>query len=109
MENPSQRVAAGVQFLREIGTPSDWPRMIDLETLDIRSQCECVLGQIYGSYAVVEEEQGLRNEQAMDLGFMVRSRSIREYRRLLRAWKKEITRLRRTSGPIEVVREALVA
>jgi hypothetical protein len=44
----AQRVEAGAAWLDE--HKPGWWQTIDLDTLDIRSDCNCVLGQTYGNY-----------------------------------------------------------
>lgn len=46
----AERVAAGAQWLND--NVPDWWQRIDLDRLDVRSECRCVLGQIYGHYSV---------------------------------------------------------
>lgn len=52
MENEEKvraRVALGVQRLDEHFGP-DWPHRIDLESLDLASSYDCVLGQLFGEF-----------------------------------------------------------
>jgi hypothetical protein len=43
------RVKEGMRLLDERG-PERWWERIDLDTLDVASSCNCVLGQTYGGY-----------------------------------------------------------
>jgi hypothetical protein len=45
----TERVAAGAAFLDQ--TEPGWDARIDLDRLDIGSDCGCVLGQLHGSYS----------------------------------------------------------
>lgn len=44
----AERVAAGAEWLDEYSP--GWVARIDLSSLDTADPCNCVLGQIYGSY-----------------------------------------------------------
>lgn len=44
-----QRVANGAAWFDERG-PSDWRTRIDPDALDVESEYDCPLGQVYGSY-----------------------------------------------------------
>lgn len=50
----SDAVAAGMRLLDERG-PADWMQRIDLDRLDITYASRCVLGQVYGTFAVGAE------------------------------------------------------
>ena len=43
---PDERVELGATVLDRHG-PSDWRSRVDLESFDVRSQYQCVLGQVY--------------------------------------------------------------
>lgn len=43
------RVKAGIAWLEE-NAPEGWKGKIDLQKLDLCSQYDCILGQIYGHY-----------------------------------------------------------
>jgi hypothetical protein len=72
---------------------------IDLDTLDMRSHCGCVLGQVYGSY-----HDGLRmldfdhdRLAQIDHGFDIdryTSLSPAKYQQLTQEWKNAITKRR---------------
>ncbi len=67
IDDPADRVARGVDLLN-----SRWPgweKKIDLDRLHIASKCDCILGQLYGSYSLGRSRLPYRNETALELGF----------------------------------------
>lgn len=67
MSTIAERVAAGEVFLDE--RKPDWDTMIVTDLLDIRSDCNCVLGQMFGGYAFGKHTLGLSNPQTIAFGF----------------------------------------
>lgn len=45
----NEQVARGIALLDERG-PTDWRKRINLDTLDVGSLENCILGQLYGSF-----------------------------------------------------------
>lgn len=54
MSNYAERVAAGIAVLNE--NKPGWHDFINLDTLDLCSLSECVLGQVFGSYIAGTDE-----------------------------------------------------
>ena len=74
-EEADKCVAAGIAWLDREG-PANWREMIDLDTLDIDLPKDCVLGQVFRSYACnpvytwtswrgIEQEHGSGYEYAV--------------------------------------------
>ena len=85
-----KRVEAGAALLDKIRSKrlKPWRDKIDLDRLDLNSSCNCVIGQIYGSYfsAIERLEVGTHNE--VELGFMPSGAGwplTREWRKYLKA------------------------
>jgi hypothetical protein len=63
-----QRVANGVQWLNAYSP--GWRDKISLVEFDIGSQCNCVIGQVFGdNYEVSIDKIGMNQLQAQNLGF----------------------------------------
>ena len=76
----------------------NWFSKIDIKTLDLGSCEQCVLGQLFGSYAdglaMLYSDSGVRDDA--EFGFATDEIDGDEYPRLSTAWKLEIKyRLRR--------------
>jgi len=93
------KVQAGIALLDTYG-PTDWRERINLDTLDLHSLTDCVLGQVYGDYAdgmdsLFPGESGwLWNETNEEHGFeapMDRITGNRQYASLTAAWKAHLT------------------
>jgi hypothetical protein len=80
------RVAAGAALLDERG-PDDWRDKIDLDTLDVFSFTDCVLGQLYGRYN--SGKDALDIWEGMSYGF---DDSKGHHVKLTAAWKRYLTR-----------------
>ena len=63
----SSRVAKGVALLD--GHDSQWVGKVNLETLNLASGYDCVLGQVFGDYATGKEVFGLDMDESHDHGF----------------------------------------
>ena len=48
----------------------EWRSKVDLETLDIRSQKHCILGQTDGDYSEHKNKLELTSDNCADLGFV---------------------------------------
>ncbi len=59
--------ARGARFLDTRGV--DWVDQIDLTRLNLATQCDCVLGQLYGEYRKGADALFLTDEQTVKLGF----------------------------------------
>lgn len=57
----SERVQNGVNLLNDYA--GDWFRLVDLETLDITSPENCILGQLFGSFQNGTRELGFSFDQ----------------------------------------------
>lgn len=77
MDDYTERVARGAALLDE--QEPGWAARIDVSRLDLESDCQCVLGQLHGSYragaSLVFEtgEDGAPNAVARACGFIVES------------------------------------
>jgi hypothetical protein len=82
------RAAAGASFLA-MNSYEDWASRINLETLDLSSACNCVLGQLYGDYGSGCGRLGLSGdvEHVRNLGFLP---VAFEDGRLTAAWREVI-------------------
>lgn len=84
------RVQKGIDFLDEYG-PEDWRNGIDLGTLNLSSPTDCVLGQLYGVYSLVESDDGTLFDMDPfpyeDLGFEVEGEP---YAVLTQAWHEAL-------------------
>lgn len=70
MNTVTERVVAGAKFLDE--HMPGWEKRVNLDELEMSSECLCILGQQNGSYGQVAESLGLDpdGKQATDLGFL---------------------------------------
>lgn len=78
-----ERVRRGAAYLDEHG-PDQWRDHIDLDRLDIGDGCDCVLGQLYGSFADGVGELSI-GWDGRDLGFFGH-----ESDDLTEAWRREL-------------------
>lgn len=67
-----------------------WWRRIDLNTLDMESNVECVLGQLNGGFVKVMADQRLSRAQLSELGFICKSGEPCYCSRLTDGWKEVI-------------------
>lgn len=104
-----QRVQNGIEWLDKYG-PADWRDRIDLSQLDLRSGCDCVLGQAFVDLAVpasgltpyfyATDKYRTQLRDSPDLfgfhcGDIMRKRSIdEEYNALTAEWKKRLTAMK---------------
>lgn len=86
-----ERVAAGTAFMDRL-LPDGWQKTINLDTLNIADDENCVLGQCYGSFGTVTNRFDLSPRQARSLGFFENPgpRHGRRYRRLTAAWRQSL-------------------
>lgn len=101
----AERVQAGAAYLDE--HEPGWVDRIDLETLDINSQCQCILGQLHGSYRDAPPVEAAADADgshygvlawAIPLGFgMNWNDCITDGRKLTAAWR-ELISARRAGG-----------
>jgi hypothetical protein len=95
-DDPS--VVRGARYLDEI-LPG-WADTIDLDTLDLGSICDCVLGQlavdivpnlVFRSYYEARSHLGIGADQAFSLGFT----TLGDFAHLTRAWRDLIIKRRK--------------
>lgn len=87
------RAAAGAEFLD--GQVSGWASEIELATLDLSDSCDCVLGQLGGSFQDAVEDLHLSVAAAEQLGFSISAGGSREgWAGLDAAWAREIVKRR---------------
>lgn len=92
------RAAAGAALLDRI-TPGWW-RLVRLRPLDIQDECNCVTGQLFGTYSKALDRLDLTIDEAKDYGFYVKDGdSGYGWHTLTEAWKNEV-RKRRDGSPI---------
>ena len=82
------RVAAGIALLNERQWSKPWYQVIDLDQLDIHSSTNCVLGQLFGSYA-----DAMNNELGLAIGTLHGFSGYFE-NKLTEIWTEEILKLR---------------
>lgn len=101
-------VASGVAFLNERYGRDDWLQRVDLDTLDVRTQLNCVLAQVTGrtyteALDAVGAPVGLSSERtrwtdahgfSRDLADCGNWESCVRYEQLTRAWVAKISELR---------------
>jgi hypothetical protein len=85
-----QKVAKGAAYLD--GIRPGWRDVINLDTLNIASCEQCIIGQLDGAYIKNEEKYFSLPEQAEELGFAIRVPELLKegYEILTKAWKEEI-------------------
>lgn len=97
---PARRARRGARFLDK--QDPAWPTKIDQEKLDIACAKNCVLGQLYGSYA--DGWRKLPEGQALDIvyGFAAPSKGdpVRYYGLLNAAWQRETQKRLRRQHPM---------
>ena len=92
-EKARARAAAGSALLDRM-VPGWW-RIVKLRPLDIGDSCNCVTGQLFGTYGDGLTELGLELDEAKAYGFDTASQdSGSNYWILTRSWKDEIRRRR---------------
>jgi len=101
----AERVAAGAAFLDE--HDPDWWKRIDLASLNLRSTCHCVLGQLYPdpddpdeSFETATLQLGLSGAVIEASGFDLPFPEIAEghYHDLTAEWKRVITARREAAS-----------
>lgn len=93
------RAAAGAEYLD--GQVPGWAKRIELATLDLSSECRCVLGQQHaGGYSGMRDALGLDGFGTVQLGFSTDTGSAWEdWAELDAAWAREIVRRREAADP----------
>lgn len=81
----AKRIERGIALL-DADVP-DWRNRVDCETLDLSDCAECVLGHVYGDYALGLGALRIDNTTAVDAGFEVEYR-VNSYTWLGKAWRK---------------------
>lgn len=92
MSTLRDRVEAGAAMLDKIRSKrlKPWRDKIDLDRLDLNSGCNCVIGQVYGSYFSAIERLEVGSDNEVELGFMPSGPGWP----LTRAWRKYIKETR---------------
>lgn len=96
---PREAAINGASWLDTV-QPAWWQR-IDTDTLDIASDIDCVLGQVFSrTYTVAADALALDHEARVGLGFTVPKWQswYREIPKLNAAWREEIDRRRVAEG-----------
>lgn len=94
------RVAAGAALLDRIAP--GWWRRVRIRELDLRDECNCVTGQLFGTYAEGLRKLDLNAVDAEHYGFHQDERDLGyggSWWALTRAWRDEI-RARRYGRPV---------
>lgn len=78
----NRAVKRGVRRLDKRG-PAQWFLRVDPDRLDLKSGCDCVLGQIYGSY--VEGLRQLNVYRAGHYGFLFRGSRTKAWKEVIQA------------------------
>jgi hypothetical protein len=90
-----KRVAAGALFLnKKTRSTKKWRKQINLETLDIASSCDCVLGQVFGSYSEGCDRLNIDYPVRLKYGFTVniKTKTFDKDTEILRkVWTKELS------------------
>jgi hypothetical protein len=91
-----KRVRKGLAWVKERYSP-DQLAEVDLEKLDMHDVCQCLLGQLEGSYRDAQVKYGLFHDQCVQLGFEAEGRNVpsspiwqRKYRLLTNLWRKTL-------------------
>lgn len=95
MSDATNRVLRGIDYLNRKIT--GWIDRIDLDSLSMSSDCECVIGQIAGSWCVYTEQKDLTDKQSEEYGFCIPDDVIDRpsaWAELDYRWTIEIQRLR---------------
>ena len=92
------RAAAGAALLDAIAP--GWWRRVRIKKLDLSNECNCVTGQLFGTYDRGLEALDLTFDEAQDYGFQVKDGdSGGTYWALTRAWREQL-RARRYGRPV---------
>lgn len=84
------RVQKGIQRLTEENP--HWKEQVNLETLDMDSGEECVLGQLYGHLGTAQTQLKLGWSDLITLGFMENTSDPFGPCELTAVWKEELTK-----------------
>ncbi len=63
------RVRNGIEWLDE--NIPDWLQRLDVERLDMKSDCKCILGQLDGSWCDSTDNRDISYRENEDLGFCI--------------------------------------
>jgi hypothetical protein len=88
------RAAAGARFL-DARRPG-WAGLIDMDRLALIDDCDCVLGQLDGTYDRGRDALHLTLHEEFLLGFLAGDNSAESWDRLDAAWIAEIKARRET-------------
>ena len=98
MDHIAAKVQNGIKRLDAVG-PADWRDRINLDTLDVHSLSDCVLGQVFGDYgegmdALFPGHRWLSDGINEEHGFEAptdRLTGNRQYASVTAAWKIALT------------------
>jgi hypothetical protein len=92
-----EQIAEGIEFLDGWYGDSSWVLELDLGELDLKSGCNCVLGQLNGDYDTMCEILDIEEEDAVRLGFCLNYSELRKlmdpnvkWYQLTEEWKEAI-------------------
>lgn len=85
MNTEAEAVSRGVALLNE--RLPGWKKLVDADSLNLASDCGCVLGQVLGSYYKGAELLGLSQAERIEYGFWPRRAA---WKRLTQAWRGAI-------------------
>ncbi len=84
-------ISKGIEFLNEqLGRR--WTDRIELDELDMSDYCNCVLGQLGGSYSRARDDFGLSTGDTEEMGFEIDDGPNATYSDLQDAWYDYILR-----------------
>lgn len=87
-----KEINCGVEFLN-INRPN-WLNLIDLDTLDMISKENCILGHIHGGFHYAKMQMNLSYEDTDQMGFTCDNLDDGVWNTLTKEWKDKIISLR---------------
>lgn len=85
-QQADEAVARGIKWLNS--QIPDWRKRIDVDVLDLKAPCRCVLGQLDGDFYQAMWERRLSRKRGITLGFSA-GESF-SYRELTAAWRRAL-------------------
>jgi hypothetical protein len=73
-----EQIDKGTEFLDNYYGRKSWVLNLDLGELNLKSGCDCILGQLNGDYDTMCEILDIEEEDAIELGFCLNYREVRE-------------------------------
>jgi len=87
------QIVKGVDFLDKV-IGEQWFEDIDLDHLNLGSQCNCVIGQLYEDYDFLYvKHENIGPNEAADMGFYLDTAGEDRYDTLTQEWKEKIAQL----------------